>query len=129
MSSTDKKKKAMGADSADSNSVSSKTGDEKQPHMKGSSDTSNETNDPSSTSVTATVSSSRQQTSQAASRQYSEQPATLTLLPSLPEAAAAAAPAIKRSEKKPRRAGFMEQFLTKVRILRRCNATRVLVAF
>ena len=96
-SNTNLRTEPPGVDSEDANSASTKTGDEKQPPMKGSSDTSKETNYPSSESVTATVT------------------AHPVVLPSLPEAAAAAAPTNPQSGKKPRRTVFMEQFLKKVR--------------
>jgi len=99
------KKEAIRADSEDSNSGSSKTGDDKQPRF---SDTSLTASYPSSTSATDPVSS--------VARQSTDQ--SIALLPSLPAAAAAAAvaaaPTIQRSEKKA--ATPREQFLPKVRI-------------
>jgi len=116
-SNTNESDEAMGVDSEDSNVGSSKTGDNKQPPMKGSSDTSNEANDPSShaasypssTSATVATKARRQPTAQS------------LILPSHKTVAATAAPAIPRSKKKSQSAGFREQFLPKVRIVRICN--------
>jgi len=89
----------------DSNSVSSRPEDDrKQPHVRRS-DTSSTTNEPASASATVTVST-------AAARQ----PTSQSGLPTLAAAAAAAAPRVPMKEKKPRRAGFRDEFVPMVRI-------------
>lgn len=95
-------------DYSSKNSVSSKPEEDgdKQPRAeeKGS-DTTSTTNDPSYTSAaTASV-----------AKVVARHPASQSGLPTLPAAATAAAPPVSRGEKKPRRAGFREQFLQQVR--------------
>jgi hypothetical protein len=104
MSSDAARKKGLDSDSGDSTSVSSRPEDDrKQPRMRWS-DTSSTTNEPALASaiVTVSVAAARQPTSQSG-------------LPTFAAAAAAAAPRVPMKEKKPRRAGFREQFLQKVR--------------
>ncbi len=105
-------KEKTGADSEEDysskTSVASKPEeyDNKQPRAEGKgSDTTSTTNDPSYTSAaTASV-----------AKVVARHPASQSGLPTLPAAAAAAAPPVSRGEKKPRRAGFREQFLQQVR--------------
>ena len=120
MSSNARKSKESGgggADSEESNSVSSKPGDDiKQPRLKGSDTSSSLTASyPSSTSAPAATASAQP----AAEQQPVE-------LPSLPAAAAAAAPVVR--QRKPRRAGFREQFLQKVKTKKRWCAQYVIVS-
>jgi hypothetical protein len=109
------------SEEVDSNSVSSKPKeDDKKPRAKKKkgSDTSYTTNDPSSSSAMATVGTT------VAASQPTSQPGLSTLA----TAAAAAAPPVSLSEKKPRRAGFREQFLQKVRNMEKSSiATHVSV--
>jgi hypothetical protein len=110
MSTNTAKENGLGADSDDSTSISSRPEDDcKQPHVSRS-DTSSTTNEPASASATVTVSTAvaRQPTSQSGSG-----------LPTLAAAAAAAAPRarVPRKEKKPRRAGFRDEFVPMVRII------------
>jgi len=89
------KKDSLDADSEDSNSnnsVSSKPTNNKQPRMRPGDISASTTNEPSSASATDVAVGARH-------------PRTLHV----------AAAAVPRSEKKPRRAGFREQFLQKVR--------------
>ena len=107
MSSDAARKKGLDSDSGDSTSVSSRPEDDrKQPHMRWS-DTSSTTNEPASASATVTVST-------AAARQPTSQSG---LLPTLAASAAAAAPRVPMKEKKPRRAGFRDEFVPMVRII------------
>jgi len=85
----------------DSNCVSSKPENDKQPPMR--SDISFTTNDvQSSTSDTESTVGTRR-------------PTHRSVLPTIVAATAAAAPPVPPREKKPRRAGFREQFLQQVR--------------
>ena len=101
-------KEATGAESEeefqlkDSNCVSSKPENDKQPPMMWS-DISSTTNDvQSSTSDTESTVGPRR-------------PTHRSVLPTFATATAAAAPPVQPREKKPRRAGFREQFLQQVR--------------
>jgi hypothetical protein len=97
------KKEGFDADSEDSNSVSYKPEVDKQPRMRWS-DISFTTNESSSTSSTVVSTSvARHPTAQS------------EILPTFAAAAAAAAPTVPLKEKKPRRDGFREQFLQKVK--------------
>mmetsp|Transcript_26593 Transcript_26593/g.45262 ORF Transcript_26593/g.45262 Transcript_26593/m.45262 type:complete len:114 (-) Transcript_26593:1628-1969(-) len=90
------KKDSLDADSEDSNSnnsVSSKPTNNKQPRMRPGDISTSTTNEPSSASSATVVAVG------------ARHPRTLHV----------AAAAVPRSEKKPRRAGFREQFLQKVR--------------
>ena len=109
-----KRKGSKGSDSegedANSDSEASKTRDDKQqPRKIGRKTSLAAARFPSSISVTTAI------TTSPAARQSTAQS---SILPSLAEAAAAATPVAPRSEKKPRRAGFGEQFLQKVRAIR-----------
>mmetsp|Transcript_25796 Transcript_25796/g.51712 ORF Transcript_25796/g.51712 Transcript_25796/m.51712 type:complete len:600 (+) Transcript_25796:316-2115(+) len=91
------KKDSLDADSEDSNSnnsVSSKPTNNKQPRMRPGDISTSTTNEPSSASATDVAVGARH-------------PRTLHV----------AAAAVPRSEKKPRRAGFREQFLQKLRVM------------
>eukprot|EP00984_Skeletonema_dohrnii_P023853 scaffold12953_cov123-Skeletonema_dohrnii-CCMP3373.AAC.8 len=91
------KKDSLDADSEDSNSnnsVSSKPTNNKQPRMRPGDISASTTNEPSSASATDVAVGARH-------------PRTLHV----------AAAAVPRSEKKPRRAGFREQFLQKLRVM------------
>jgi hypothetical protein len=94
----------LDADSVDSNSVSSgPENNDKQPHMRRS-DTSFTTNNvPSSASATEV------------STAVAGPPTPRSGLPTFADAAAAAAPTVPLKEKKPRRAGFRDEFVQKVR--------------
>jgi hypothetical protein len=103
-SSASKKKRGLDADSEES-SVSSVHENGKKPRTRWSDISRSTTNEPSSASATVSTGGTRHPT------------APLVILSSFPAAPAMAAPAVPRSvsEKKPRRAGFREQFLQKVR--------------
>ena len=105
MSSNAKTKRSDADNSEHSKSVSSKLENDDKQNPTGWSDTtsSSTTNEPSSVSATVaatTIAVARHPTAQSA------------ILPSFQSVAAAAAPSV---EKKPRRAGFREQFLQQVR--------------
>jgi hypothetical protein len=103
MSSGASKKEGLDADSegGDSTSVSSKPENNKQRRMR-SGDISSTTNEPSSASATVSSVGAKHPTAQSA-------------LPTLADAAVAAAPPTAAVKKKPRRAGFRQQFLQQVR--------------
>ncbi|KAK1734573.1 hypothetical protein QTG54_014821 [Skeletonema marinoi] len=104
MSSDASKKEGLDADNeggGDCTSVSSKPENNKQRRMR-SGDISSTTNEPSSASATVSSVGAKHPTAQSA-------------LPTLADAAVAAAPPTAAVKKKPRRAGFRQQFLQQVR--------------
>jgi hypothetical protein len=116
MSSRTRKEKGLDADNEDSNSVPSKPEDDEQSRMRWSETSSSTTNEPSSASATVVIAS--------VARHPTVQSTTVpTLALAAADATAAAAPTVRLREKKPRRAGFRDEFLPMVRIIQKFNAT------
>jgi hypothetical protein len=108
MSSNASKKEGFDSENEDSNSVPSKPEDDEQSRMRWSETSLSTTNEPSSASATVVIAS--------VARHPTVQSTTLpTLALAAADATAVAAPAVCLREKKPRRAGFREQFLQKVK--------------